>query len=181
MDDHFRAMVFMAAYCGLRIGEMCALHRDDLDLVERKVNIDRTRAKAGGKWFDGDAKTENSVRSLAVPKFVMRELEHHIREGYASDERVFTGRRSGGPLQPDYFRKYPWTKATEAAGLAPLRVHDLRHTAVSIWIREGASPNLVAYRAGHSSVQYVLDTYGHLFGDEDAALADKLDAGRPLV
>jgi hypothetical protein len=56
------------------------------------------------------------------------------------------------------------------------RIHDLRHTAVALWIAAGASPKEVAARAGHTSVSFVLDRYGHLFPESDAALRDRLDA-----
>ena len=49
------------------------------------------------------------------------------------------------------------------ANLAGLRIHDLRHTAVALWIAAGASPKEVAARAGHTSVSFVLDRYGHYF------------------
>jgi integrase len=57
-----------------------------------------------------------------------------------------------------------------------LRIHDLRHTAVALWIAAGASPQEVAARAGHTSVSFVLDRYGHLFPGYDAELRDRLDA-----
>jgi integrase len=49
--------------------------------------------------------------------------------------------------------------ATEAAGLQGLRIHDLRHTA--LWIAAGAAPKEVAVRAGHTSVSFTVDRYGH--------------------
>jgi integrase len=55
-------------------------------------------------------------------------------------------------------------------------VHDLRHTAVSLWIAAGANPKEVARRAGHTSVRTVFDVYGHLLPDADDALVDALDA-----
>jgi integrase len=63
-----------------------------------------------------------------------------------------------------------------AAGLAPLRPHDLRHTAVALWIAAGANPKEVSVRAGHTSVSFTLDRYGHLFPGHDAELRDRLDA-----
>jgi len=61
------------------------------------------------------------------------------------------------------------------AGLESLRVHDLRHTAVALWIAAGASPNEVAERAGHTSVRTVLDVYGGLYPEADAALRGRLE------
>jgi integrase len=66
--------------------------------------------------------------------------------------------------------------AIKAAGLAPLRPHDLRHTAVALWIAAGANPKEVSVRAGHTSVSFTLDRYGHLFPGHDTELRDRLDA-----
>jgi hypothetical protein len=57
-----------------------------------------------------------------------------------------------------------------------LRIHDLRHTAVALWIAAGASPKEVARRAGHTSVKTVLDVYGHLYDEADVALRERLEA-----
>jgi integrase len=54
--------------------------------------------------------------------------------------------------------------------------HDLRHTAVALWIAAGANPKEVAARAGHASVSFTLDRYGHLYPEADSALRDRLDA-----
>jgi hypothetical protein len=65
---------------------------------------------------------------------------------------------------------------TRAAGLDGLRIHDLRHTAVALWIAAGANPKEVAAQAGHTSVSFTLDRYGHLYPDSYATLRDRLDA-----
>ena len=61
-------------------------------------------------------------------------------------------------------------------GLEGQRIHDLRHTAVALWIAAGANPKEVAARAGHASVSFTLDRYGHLYPEADTALRDRLDA-----
>ena len=82
----------------------------------------------------------------------------------------------GGPLRVTAFRARVWRPATRAAGLDGLRIHDLRHTAVALWMAAGANPKEVAARAGHTSVSFTLDRYGHLYPESDAALRDRLDA-----
>jgi integrase len=62
------------------------------------------------------------------------------------------------------------------AKLGHLRPHDLRHTAVALWIAAGASPREIAARAGHSSVVTVLDRYGHLLPGSEDKVNDALDA-----
>ena len=81
----------------------------------------------------------------------------------------------GGRLRINGFRHRAWLPAALAAGLPGLRIHDLRHTAVALWIAVGASPKEVAARAGHTAVSFVLDRDGHLFPESDAALRDRLD------
>jgi integrase len=60
--------------------------------------------------------------------------------------------------------------------MAGLRIHDLRHTAVALWIAAGANPKEVAARAGHASVSFTLDRYGHLYPEADLSLRERLDA-----
>jgi integrase len=91
------------------------------------------------------------------------------------DAFVFTAPK-GGPLRVIAFRARIWRPATRNAGLDGLRIHDLRHTAVALWIAAGANPKEVAARAGHTSVSFTLDRYGHLYPESDAALRDRLDA-----
>jgi integrase len=67
------------------------------------------------------------------------------------------------------FRARIWRPATRNSGLDGLRIHNLRHTAV-------ANPKEMAARAGHTSVSFILDRYGHLYAESDAALRDRLDA-----
>jgi integrase len=105
---------------------------------------------------------------------VVDELALHLRAPGPPD-------RSGVPLtgwrtlRVTGFRNRIWPPATLAAGLPGLRIHDLRHTAVALWIAAGASPKEVAVRAGHTSTSFVLDRYGHLFPESDAALRDRPD------
>jgi integrase len=75
---------------------------------------------------------------------------------------VFAGPH-GGVLRVSLFRSRFWRPAAHAAGLDGLRIHDLRHTAVALWIAAGANPKEVAARAGHASVSFTLDRYGHLY------------------
>jgi integrase len=81
----------------------------------------------------------------------------------------------GGALRRAGFRRNWWQPAVEKAGLAPLSFHELRHTFVSLWVAAGANVKEVSMRAGHSSVAFTLDRYGHLYQDQDDAIADRLD------
>ena len=60
-------------------------------------------------------------------------------------------------------------------GLSGLKFHELRHTFVALWIAAGANPKEVSVRAGHSSVAFTLDRYGHLYEDLRDEIPDRLD------
>lgn len=84
----------------------------------------------------------------------------------------------GGPLRARGWRRRFWNPAVASAGLAPLRPHDLRHTAVALWIAAGANPLEVSRRAGHTSTSFTQDRYGHLFLEADATVAERLEGLR---
>ena len=115
-----------------------------------------------------------SRRRIGLPRQVVDELAVHLRAPGRPTDPVFRS-PAGGPLRVTGFRNRIWRPATLAAGLPGLRIHDLRPTAVALWIAAGASPKEVAVRAGHTSTSFVLDRYGHLFPESDAALRDRLD------
>ncbi len=78
-------------------------------------------------------------------------------------------------LRAGSFRSRYWTPAIRKAGLDGLRIHDLRHTAVALWIAAGANPKQIAGWAGHTSVSIVLDRYGHLLEGHDVDVLARLD------
>ena len=103
-------------------------------------------------------------------------LAEHLRTyDRRPDDLVFTA-PEGGPVQLNVWRQRFWAPAVRDAGLAHLRPHDLRHTAVALWMAAGANPKEVAARAGHTSVSFTLDRYGHLLPGSEQRLNDALDA-----
>jgi hypothetical protein len=123
----------------------------------------------------GPPKTRAGRRIVTLPREVVEELAEHLGPVGDADAHVFTADK-GGVLRPSNFRVKVWLPAIRAAGLAPLRPHDLRHTAVALWIAAGANPKEVSVRAGHASIAFTLDRYGHLFSSHDDELRDRLDA-----
>jgi integrase len=170
----YRALVFVGAYGGLRIGELAGLRRGRVDLLRGTVSVAEGVTEVAGRLHFGPPKTRASRRTVSLPRFVMRELEGHLAGNTAPDDRVFTA-PEGGTLRIVAFRNRIWRPAIDAAGLVGLRIHDLRHTAVALWIAAGASPKEVAARAGHTSVSFTLDRYGHLYPEADTRLRDRLD------
>jgi integrase len=178
----YRALVLVGAYGGLRIGELAGLRRGRVDLLRGTVQVAEIVVEVRGVLHVGSPKTRSSRRTVGLPRFVVEELAAHLAGPADPEAFVFTAPQ-GGPLRVTAFRARVWRPATRSAGLEGLRIHDLRHTAVALWIAAGANPKEVAARAGHASVSFTLDRYGHLYPEADTALRDRLDvlygAARP--
>ena len=170
IEPRFRALIPFLAYTGLRIGEASALRTTNLNLAEREIVV--TEGLSEGQV--GPTKTGRR-RVVSVPKLVVSELEHHLERFPPGRSRIVFASPQGGYLNRHNFYNRVWYPALRVAGLKGLRVHDLRHTAVSLAIRAGAGPREAMDFAGHSSIAVTMNVYGHLFPGQGLALADRLD------
>src|SRR4029453_9332746 len=160
---------------GLGMGGLAGLRRSRVDLLRGTVEVAEIVSEVGGRLRVGPPKTRASRRTVGLPRAGVEEVAAHLATPAPPDAFVFTAPK-GGPLRVIAFRARIWRPATRTAGLDGLRIHDLRHTAVALWIAAGANPKEVAARAGHTSVSFTLDRYGHLYPDADQALRERLDA-----
>jgi integrase len=122
------------------------------------------------------ADQDGERRTVSFPHFLADQLGTYLADRpHAPDDLVFT-MPAGGPLRASKWGERYFRPAVAAAGLPQgLRVHDLRHTAASLAIRENASVKIVQAMLGHRSATQTLDRYGHLYPSDLDALADRLD------
>jgi len=169
-----RAVVLLLAYGGIRWGELAALRVRDVDLMRRRVTIERSVTEVGGKleWTDGKS---SKRRTVPVPRFVADELTLALA-GKGADDLAFSGERAGGVLRIRIARRSWFDKAVVESGCPTgLHPHELRHTAASLAISAGANVKAVQTMLGHASAAMTLDTYADLFSDDLDAVADRLD------
>jgi integrase len=171
----YRALILLGAYGGLRIGEMAGLRRGRVDLAQGTVQVVEVVTEPIGKQHLGPPKTRAARRTVGLPQFVVEALAERMGTLGSPEDFVFAGPK-GGVLRVSTFRSRFWRPAVNAAGLRGVRIHDLRHTAVALWIAAGANPKEVAARAGHASVSFTLDRYGHLYPEADLTLRERLQA-----
>ncbi len=178
IDPRYRAVVLLGGFGGLRLGEMLGLHWRNVNLTTREVLITETLIDLRGHLSFGPPKTRAAIRTVSIPKFICDELEK-IGDAPIDKSSLVLRSPTGATLRASLFRRRFWTPAITKAGLAPLRIHDLRHSAVSLWIAAGANPKQVAVRAGHSSIAVVFDRYGHLYPKHDTELLNNLERLAP--
>lgn len=177
--DRFAALVLIGGYGGLRFGELAGLRRSRLDSDRRMIHVDWNLVEVRGHLVAGPPKTAAGHRSVPIPRSVFNRVIT-AADSRVGDDFIFSG-ADGGSIRAGSFRSRYWKPATEQAGLAGLRMHDLRHTAVSLWIAHGATPKQVQVWAGHRSVATVFDRYGHLFPGGEESVMDSLDAAGPQL
>lgn len=156
-------------WCGLREGEMLALSTEDIDLDKKIIRVNKTYMKLNGKDMITSPKTKKSNREVVIPAFLAEELREYKEQIYDLNPtaRFF-------PLSKSTVIKALKTYA-EKAGLPEIRVHDLRHSHVSLLINLGYSAVAIAERVGHESV-HITYRYAHVFPQVQNDMAKRLNA-----
>jgi integrase len=174
IDPRYRVMVLTAAYTGLRWGETAGLQLPNIDFLRRSLRVTGTLVEVSGQVSLGPPKTKRSARKLSISRTLADEIGVHIGRYPDSDGWIFPA-PEGGPIRATNWRRRVWAPAVSAAGLEPMRFHDLRHTHASMLIAQGEHPKVIAERLGHSSITVTLDVYGHLMPGMDERVADRLE------
>ena len=170
----YRAMVLLATFTGLRLGEIRALKKSRLDLLHLKVRVvEQYQQLANGEQVLGPPKTDAGRRTVAIPDAIVPDLEAHLAEfvGPGKDGLMFVGTQ-GQPIRLATFYK-SWGKAVRDVGLDGFHFHDLRHTGNTLAAATGASTKELMSRMGHASPRAAL-IYQHATQDRDAAIAAAL-------
>ncbi len=180
IDDRFRALVLLAAYSGLRWGELAGLRMQNLDLLRGRVTVVEVLARGDGgrRYTKSFPKTAAGRRTVAVPRAVVEALRSHVETyGLGEGGLVFSTAR-GKPLRHADWNEVHFGPAVLRAGLAgPPRptFHSLRHTHAALLVAQGTHPKAVQRRLGHASIRTTLDTYGHLYEEHEAEITEGLD------
>ncbi|MEA4944528.1 MAG: tyrosine-type recombinase/integrase [Propionicimonas sp.] len=172
MPANLRAAVWLAAWSGLRRGELLGLARRHVDLEAGSVRVERTLDRAGTL---GPTKTRASVRTVYLPAFVVEHLANHMETFTKAepDALVFTN-AAGGPVYASHLL-YAFQRARLAIGRPGLTWHDLRHTGATLAYQAGGSVRDVQRRLGHATVRAAM-IYAHAADDSDRHLAGRLNA-----
>lgn len=175
IERRYRALVLLAAFTGLRLGELRALRRNRIDLRQCAVHVsEQIQDLTDGTVIVGEPKSAAGRRTVAFPEALLPALRAHLDEWAAPGPNglVFCGTR-GQPLRRATLHS-AWKRATEKVGVRELHFHDLRHTGNTLAAATGASTKDLMARLGHSSPRAAL-IYQHASSDRDAGIARALN------
>lgn len=161
----------MLYWCGIRVGELLALTPKDFDFDKGTVSINKSYQRLKGKDVITTPKTKKSNRVIAMPDFLCGEMQEYIKMFFSVKP---TGRLFFISKQ---YLHHEMDRGAKETGVKRIRIHDLRHSHVSLLIDMGFSALAIADRVGHESID-ITYRYAHLFPSKQSEMADRLDMER---
>ena len=164
----------MLYWCGIREGELLALTPADFNFERKTVSITKSYQRIDGRDVITDPKTPKSVRDIVMPDFLVDEMQDYMKQlyGIGDNDRIFEVSKS--------YLHHEMDRGAAAAGVKRIRIHDLRHSHISLLIDMGYSAVAIADRVGHESINITYN-YAHLFPSTQTDMASKLNSFRGEV
>lgn len=156
-DKSYSYLAFELLYwCGLRMGELRALIVGDFDFDKKIISIAKSYQKIKSRDVITVPKTKKSIRTVVMPEQVSVEMKDFLDSIYSleSTDRIFTFSKS--------YLHHEMDRGSKASGVKRIRVHDLRHSHVSLLINMGFTALAIGNRVGHES-ERITYRYAHLF------------------
>lgn len=170
-ERDLEALFMLIIVTAMRRGEVLALRWSNIDFERQVLHVLHTVdyiPKYG--YVENEPKTRAGKRKISLPWFLIEMLQEHRakqdegrrRQGEAWENRdlVFPDLR-GGYYSPNYLLRV-FKKVLQSVGLAHMRIHDLRHSAVTILLARGVNIKVISELLGHSDISITLRVYGHL-------------------
>ena len=154
-------------WCGLRMGELLALTKEKFDFNTNTIKVDESLQKIDGENIITPPKTKKSIRKIVMPDFLAEEIQNYLDSFYKLKPKdlIFTFSKS--------YLHHEMDRGSKKANVKRIRVHDLRHSHVSLLIELGFSATAIADRVGHESID-ITYRYAHLFPSKQNEMADSL-------
>lgn len=158
-------------WCGIRSGELLALTPSDFDFDKQTLTISKTYHRSKGRDIITSPKTVKSNRKIIMPPFLCDEMKEYMYMLYniKPHERLFTVTKS--------YLNHEMERGVKQAGVKKIRVHDIRHSHVSLLINMGFSVLAIGQRVGHEA-EKITYRYAHLFPTVQTEMAEKLEMER---
>ena len=165
-DTRDEPIVLLAAWCGLRRGEIFALKWNDIDWDRGKLRVDESYSINDKKEYEDKApKSDNGIRDVVIPAYLLGILDTLRKNQTAITQRIFN-------LRPDYYSGY-FGELIDRKKLPDIRFHDLRHYHASWLYSRGVPDQYAAQRLGHD-INILKTVYQHLGLDRQIEIDDNI-------
>lgn len=155
-------------WCGIRMGELLALTPADFDFERNTMSITKSLQRLNGEDIITKPKTKKSIRVIKMPNVVAEEIKDFLDSIYGLEptDRIFV-------LSKSYLH-HEMDRGVKETGVKRIRIHDLRHSHVSLLIDMGFSAVAIGNRVGHESAD-ITYRYAHMMPSVQDEMADALD------
>jgi integrase len=168
------ALFRLALESGMRLGELLALRWADIDFTAGVVHVRRSLEEIAYAFREKAPKTRAGRRTLPLSSQTVDALASHRKGMFAEGRDVRAGvvfvSTAGTWLFKKNLHKL-FRRLVRLSGVPVIRPYDLRHTAASMWLANGASIRAVADRLGHEDPAITLRYYAHCLPSEQGAIA----------
>ncbi|WP_121828087.1 site-specific integrase [Streptomyces sp. S1] len=180
--DPLYAAFVLAIAMGLRRGEIVGLRWNDIDLENRVLLVRQQVQRRRGVLYNDETKGRRS-RAIPLPAMCLAPLRWHRMRQKTTYEAAGTewttagyifATRTGRPVEPRNVHR-SFVRVSEAAGLRPIRLHDVRHGCATLLTAAGVAPRVVMEILGHSQISLTMDVYTHVVQDTQREAISHMD------
>lgn len=182
--DRLFALYVLQLMFGLRIGEVCGLRWEDVDLDAGRLQVrHQLQRRPGGVLALSVVKTTSGRREVLLPRLAIEVLRRH-RASQQEEARAYGPRwhdgdyvytqEDGRPLEPQLLRRL-FYRVLDEAGLPRVHFHDLRHAAGTRLAEDGVDVKVISAILGHANTTITRELYLHTTPRMKQDVADRLD------
>jgi len=181
-NHRYYTVFLIALLTGMRKGEILGLRWKDVDIAQKVIYITQIYDMKS-RQFKVGAKTVAGVRSIHISDMLVEQLKkerkvvvaHKLKQGkHFNDYDLVVCTRYGNPLDSATLSKQLKAQAKKLS-MPVIRFHDMRHTHVTMLIKQNVNVKVISERIGHTSAKITLDKYSHVLPSMQKHVADELD------
>ena len=180
----------LAAWFGMRRGEIIGLKWSAIDFGRKTLSVVGTmkdRGSESGKisemYYSPTAKNSTSIRAFPLSDYMVeylknlrdKQMQLQQSEGYNHEWNEYVCLFDNGDIISLDYVSHNFKPLCRECGLKPIKLHEMRHTNISILLSEGATLKELQEWAGHSTYSTTANIYSHLLTDTKSKLTAAID------
>lgn len=171
MPANLSLLIWLGFHTGMRPSELLGLTWDRIDFEKKTITVDRQIHHLGSEVFDEELKSTAAYREISLDELLEEKLLSHRAKFGLGPHNLLFHNRDGNVLRYKA-ALHAFVQASRPLGIpAGVGLHILRHTCVSDMAKAGIRIKVIQSWVGHKSIEETMNTYGHLFEDDNELAA----------